>query len=443
MDWLARHTRDALQQRPGFPLCVAFSGGGDSTALLDVLASLPEARQRGLRALHVDHGMSPQSGAWANHCREMCARLDIALTVVRTDVDMQAGRGPEAAARDARLVVFAEHLAAGEVLLLAHHRDDQAETIVLKLLRGAGPHGLAGMREWRPLAQGSLWRPWLEVSRQTIHQWLIAHDIDFVDDPANDDPDMTRSWLRREIMPRISNQLPQATASIIQSGQLCADTRDYLDQQVSLLDRQVAADGSLDARDWLAQPRALRGLTLERWLHGQGLNAPTVPQRHDLERQIAQADPDRVPHLHWPGTDVRLWRGRMHAMQPLPSVAADWHHDWHGEPVDLPLGSLHLIAAPATASPLPHDAIPRKLADGALTVRLRRGGEYLHPAGDACGRELRYIFQQHGLPPWLRPYCPLIFKDETLLAVAGLCLSEEGDRFFAPLGVRPEWRYHV
>ena len=443
MDWLARHTRDALLQRPGFPLCVAFSGGGDSTALLHVLASLAEARQRGLRALHVDHGMSPHSGAWAEHCREVCARLDIALTVVSTEVDMQGGRGPEAAARDARLGVFADHLAAGEALLLAHHRDDQAETIVLKLLRGAGPHGLAGMRAWRALARGTLWRPWLEVSRQSIHEWLIAQDIDFVDDPANDDFDMTRSWLRREIMPRIVDHLPQATASILQSGQRCADTRDYLDQQVGLLDSQIAADGSLDAGKWLAQPRALRGLMLERWLHGQGLTAPTVAQRTELERQIRQADPDRVPHLHWPGTDLRLWRGRMHAMKPLPPVAADWQHDWRGDTVTLPLGTLQMADASASNNTPAADAISRALQGGALSIRLRRGGEYLHPAGDVCGRELRYIFQQHGLPPWLRPYCPLIFKDETLLAVADLCLSKEGESFFAPLGARPEWRYHV
>ncbi len=425
-------TRRALATLPGGSLCVAVSGGGDSSALLDVLAQLPEARERGLRAVHVDHGLNPCSGEWASRCRQFCTERQIDLDVLKVVV-AASGQGPEAAAREARLAALQQHLRDGEALLLAHHRDDQVETVLLKLLRGAGPHGLAGMQARRPFGLGWLWRPWLDVPHAAIADWLERQSIVPVADPANADPGMTRSWLRRQILPQIRGHLPQADASILQSAQHCAETRNFLDQQLDSLGPLIGTDDSLDAAAWLDLPAALRGLLLERWLHRKGLPAPTSAQRHELERQAATASEDRVPLLHWPGVDVRVWRGHMHAMAPLPEMPAHWQQAWDGRAMRLPLGTLALVPSRAPADkPPPH-----------FTVRLRRGGEYLHPAGDRCGRELRYIFQQHGLPPWLRPFCPLLYHGEELLAVADLCLTETGTKCFEALGVRPEWRYHV
>lgn len=425
-------TRRALAAHPDCGLCVAFSGGGDSSALLDVLARLPEARGRGLRAMHVDHGLHPRSHDWANQCRHFCAQRQLDLEVLRVRVDTR-GQGPEAAAREARLAALKAHLRDGEALLLAHHRDDQVETVLLKLLRGAGPHGLAGMRPWRVFGNGWLWRPWLDVPRSAIEHWLAQEQIAAIVDPANADRGMTRSWLRQEILPQFNRHLPQASASILQSAQRCAETRDFLDRQLDALAPLVGPDGSLDAAAWLDLPAALRGLLLERWLHQQGLAAPTTVQRAELERQAATASEDRLPRLHWPGVDVRVWRGRLYAMAPLPAVPANWQSEWRGQPVELPLGTLDLVPRGKPADP------PR----APITIRLRRGGEYLHPAGDTCGRELRYIFQQHGLPPWLRPWCPLLYRGDELLAVADLCLTQAGAELFDALGVRPEWRYHV
>lgn len=423
-------TGAALKRHAPGPLLAGFSGGHDSSALLDVLARLPDARRRGLRAIHVHHGLHADADAWAAHCRRFCSARAIPLQVARVRVQ-SGGTGPEDAARRARLAAFAAELQAGETLVLAHHRDDQAETILLKLLRGAGPHGLAGMRPRRPFAAGTLWRPWINTPRAQLQAWIDTHALDWIRDPANADPGMSRSWLRREIMPRLAAHLPQAAASIVHAGRLCAATRDHLDAEVATRLPALRRGATLDAAAWLAQPAALRTLLLERWLHDQGLRAPDQRQQQELERQAAGIRDGRAGHLHWDGTDVRIWRGALHAAAPLPALDPHWEAAWDGRPLRLPLGELRLTAA--AAAPLPQ----------ALHVRLRRGGEYLHRAGDPCGRELRYIFQQAGLPPWLRGRCPLIYRDAELLAVGDLAQTAAGAEFFATLGAQPEWRYHV
>lgn len=431
---LPEWTRTRLEQCPPGRLAVGFSGGRDSLALLDVLARLPEARARGLRAIHVNHGLHAEADRWTELCRQACAVRSVDLTVCAVRV-RALGQGPEAAAREARMEAFAEAITDGEILALAHHREDQEETVLLKLLRGAGPHGLAGMRAWRPLGAGSIWRPWLELPRREIDEWITAAGLTAIEDPANLDPGMTRSWLRREILPRIRAHLPQATASILHSAHIFADVRDHLDAGVAAASALIDHAHRLDANGWLALPAALRGLFLDHWLRLRGHDVPTIPQRTELERQVREAAPDAVPHLHWPGTDVRLWRGRLYAMAPLPPPPADWHRPWDGSPLALPLGTLSLQDRASGSAP------PNWPAN--ISVRLRRGGEYLHPAGDPHGRELRYIFQQADLPPWLRPFCPLVFAGDELLAVADLAVSTAGEALFDRLGARPEWRYDL
>jgi tRNA(Ile)-lysidine synthase len=417
---LLRHGDDA-------PLAVGFSGGGDSTALLHVLAQSPQARHRGLRAVHVDHGLHADSARWAEQCRGFCAALDVPLTVLRVRVERDRGEGTEASARRARYAAFAEALAPGESLLLAHHRDDQAETVLLKLLRGAGPAGLAGMREYRPFARGALWRPWLDVPRAGLREYLARHALPFVDDPANADDAYARSYLRREVLPRLAKHWPQAAQSIAHSAALCAAAADHLDAQAdAALACLLDDNGSLQAAGWLALDDAVRALALEHWLRRAALPAPTTAQRCELERQVAGSAADQLPRVAWPGAEVRLWRGRLHAMPPLPAAPAGWRREWHGETLPLPLGHLSLS--------------PNAVLDVPLEVRLREGGERIRPAGEAHTRELRDLFQQRGVAPWLRPFWPLLYRDGALLAIPGLCASADGMELFARLGARPEWR---
>lgn len=418
----------ALRERPEGGLCVAFSGGPDSTALLHALAALPVARARGLRALHVDHGLHAQSGAWAAHCLRFCATLSIGCEVLPVRVDRTTGTGLEAAARNVRYAALGDALHAGEWLLLGHHRDDQVETVLLKLLRGAGPEGLGGMRAVRPLGRGQLWRPLLALPRASLHGYIAAHGLACIDDPSNADRSLARNRLRHDILPQLAQTWPHAVDSILHSAALSRAAADTLQTQwlAALETLRDPRTGSLDATGWLALDAAVREPLLDHWLHAQGLSAPTAAQRRQIERQC-HARAGQQPCIRWPGTALHIWRGRLWARRPpAPARDAAWEHAWHGETVELPDGGTLALDPPGTLR------IP-------LQIRLRRGGERIKPDGDAHTRELRELFQRAGMPPWQRGSCPLVYAGDELVAVADRWLSARAVAMFDAAGSRPRW----
>jgi len=426
---LPDHLAAALADAVAAPLCAAFSGGPDSTALLHALAQSPVARERGLRALHVDHGLHADSPAWAEHCRRFCVGLGVPCTVLRVQVETHRGEGLEADARRARYAAFEQDLREGEWLLLAHHRDDQAETVLLKLLRGAGPEGLGGMRERRALGKGQLWRPLLALPRAQLRAHVEAHALPCIDDPSNADARLSRNYLRHEILPRLAAHWPQATDSILHSAGLSRAAADALRAQwlPAFARLHDPARGSLSMPGWLALAPALREPLLDHWLHGRGLPAPTAAQRRQIERQC-HAEPGRSPCIRWPGAELRIWKARLWALPPQLPVDPDWHCEWRGEPLTLPDGGSLRLSDPAARLSVP------------LHVRLRRGGEHIKPAGDAHTRELRDLSQQGELPPWQRLACPLLYVDGTLVAVADRWLSARGEALFEAAASRPRWQ---
>ncbi len=409
------------------PLCVAFSGGHDSSALLHALSRLVQPEQRRLRAVHVDHGLHPHSADWARWCARTCAELRVPLAVRHVHVDLR-DQGVEAAARHARYAAMKELLRDGELLLTAHHQDDQAETLLLKLLRGAGPHGLGGMRELRPLGAGQLWRPLLGLPGSVLRAYGQANDLRPIDDPANDDAGMARNVLRHSVLPAIQARWPHAASLLARAAGQQREVAAYLDAQVDIALRGVRAGPTLHAPAWLQLHDALRGLVLERWLHDQQLPAPTRPQRAQLECQLREARPGRQPRITWPGAEVRPWGGHLYAMQPLSSPPRDWQAEWHTPELQLPD---HAGRLAWTRTPQKHPA---------LSVRLDVRGARLKPAGDRFTREVRDLYQQARIPPWRRRRCPFIHDQHgTLLSVGGLWHSAEGQLLFEQIGACPLW----
>ncbi len=213
----------ALRDAPDAPLLVGLSGGLDSTVLLHALAADAAVRARGLRAIHVRHDLQPAAAAWAQHCVEFCAAMQVALQVVPVHVRLGSGLGLEGAAREARHAAFAAALAPAEVLVLAHHRDDQAETVLLRLLRASGSGGLAAMRGSRLFAQGRLWRPLLELPRAALLGYAQAHELRWIDDPSNADAAFDRNFLRHRVLPVLRTRWPGADAALARSAALLAE----------------------------------------------------------------------------------------------------------------------------------------------------------------------------------------------------------------------------
>jgi tRNA(Ile)-lysidine synthase len=404
----------ALAALPPGALVVGFSGGADSSVLLHALARLAPARARGLRAVHVDHGLHADSAAWSERCRAIAAGLDVPLDVVRVEVERDRGGGLEEAARYARRAAFEGALDRGAILALAHHRDDQAETVLLKLLRGAGPEGLGGMRSLRPFAHGSLWRPFLELPRSILLAYAHEHHLHWLEDPSNSDTALRRNFLRAEILPRLRTRWPDADAALAHSATWARNAADFIDAESrkALARLQGLDPATLAWRGWLALPDALRDPVLRLWLRELGLDEPAHFHVAEVERQSREADPDRLPCVRFAATELRRYRNLLYALRPLPPLADDWQVEWDGDAtLSLPGGGTLALAAPRQVDP-------------PLRVRYRRGGERIKPAGSAHTRELRLLLQEAGVPPWLRERIPLIFRGDELIAVGDLFRSD-------------------
>lgn len=426
---LPEHLAEALRVLPPGPLCVGYSGGLDSHALLHALAALPEARTRGLGAIHVDHGLHADSADWAQHCQATAANLQLPLRIVRVAVPRERGEGLEAAARAARLEAFRRHLPAGATLVLAHHADDQTETVLLKLLRGGGPEGLRGMRAWRPLGTHGLWRPLLALPRTALQAYAKAHALQWIDDPSNADPRHARNFLRQAVLPTLRTRWPQLDRAIGHSARWQAAAAEQLDGDAAcaLAQLQGLDPATLDWAGWLALGDALRPLTLRAWLRALGLPPPEHVHIDQLERQLRQAQDDRNPCVGWNGAELRRYRDRLYALAPQVPPPPDWEQSWDGmSTLPLPPGCGRLSLSALPQHPL------------ALTVRLRRGGERLRPSSHAHTRDLRDLLQQAGVPPWLRGRLPLVYAGTELLAVADLWQTDAAERLFeGPLHYEP------
>lgn len=394
-------------------LVVGLSGGLDSRLLLHALARVAPGCGVALRAVHVHHGLSAQADAWAAAAETFCAEEGVPLTVCRVQVARDVA-SLENAAREARQAAFARELRAGEALLLAQHRDDQAETVLFRLLRGAGLSGLGAMRPVSALALAGgcrvpLWRPFLALPRGALEAQARAAGLAWVEDESNADIRLDRNYLRHEILPRLTARWPAAARTLAATAARLQEAEDLLREHAAeLADGCIDAAGRLDADALRALSPARQRLLLRFWLQGRGLPLPDAAVLEAIRTEAVPAAPDAMPCVRWRGGEVRRFRGRLHALAPLAVVPAGWHGEWRPEaPLMLPDGRrLRLEGAGAPPAP--------------WQVRYRRGGERLRAAPGAPSRALGTWLQEQGVPPWERSRLPLVFAGGELVAVGDL-----------------------
>lgn len=417
--------------------CVGFSGGLDSAVLLHALARRRDALDAPLEAVHVDHALLPDAEAWTTHCRTVCDRLDVPLRVVQVDAASRRGLlGLEAAARVARYAALAEHLVPGACLLTAHHRDDQAETVLLQLLRGSGPAGVAAMPRVAPLGPGRLVRPLLDVDRADLLAYAAAHAIAFVQDSSNADPRLARAYLRAEVLPRLATHWPGVRRTLARAARHAADA-------AAIVAERAAQDllGIAGPTPWqvstvllarLSPPR--RRAVLRHWCHARGIPVPDTARLDAILAQLATARAGHAIAVGWPGGAFRRYRDTLYLLPELPPHDAGLCLPWDGaQPLALPsgLGTLCL----ASGGPLRREA----LAAGA-EVRFRAAGLRCAAAGRRGHRDLKHLFQEAGVPPWLRDRFPLIFVGGNLACVGDRWVCAEFAVRDVAGGLRVEWQ---
>lgn len=405
------------------PLCVALSGGMDSVVLLHGLVL--QKRFSSIRALHINHQLSDNADSWQRHCETLCASLDVPLTSISVDVLSELGQnleGLESTARNCRYQAFEKNIAAGETFLLAHHADDQYETMLLRLMRGAGPSGLSGIPARRGLGLGRLYRPLLALPRQALLDYAKASQLSWVEDESNRDSRFDRNFCRNEVLPLLATRWPSYRSCWAKSSQLLGEA-DELMQALAELDIADAATKessilNLGALQLLSRSR-LRN-AIRHWLLSLGLD--DVGWRKLNAIVVAFDATEQKTRTLVQANDFRLivYAGKLYALPPAQALikqSLPWQLDTQ-ECVLPGNGCLRLISSVS----MPTMSIDRSRMKDAQ-IRYRQGGEELKMPGRPT-KSLKKLLQEAGIEPWLREQLPLIYIAEQLAFVPGIGVAE-------------------
>jgi tRNA(Ile)-lysidine synthase len=429
--------RDRLNDlvRPGERLVLGYSGGVDSTVLLHVLAGLRDSMRLALSALHVNHHLSANADAWATFCQNAARALDVPCRVV--DVRVERGNSLERAARDARYAAL--RAAGADCIVLAHTLDDQAETVLQQLLRGAGVKGLAGM----PLVRAGdarggvpILRPLIGVAREDIERFAIARRLRWVEDESNENTNLMRNWLRHDVLPLLEQRVAAARTTLARGATNMAEAAALLDDLA-----RIDAGSSLGSRSLsLEALRALsppRAKNLLRFLIGrEGWPMPSSQRLGEALRQALEARRDAAVRVDLGACELRRHAGAVHLLPRSTILGVPPSLAWRGE---------EAIAVPGwgtlTMTRTHGEGLSAaRLADTAVTIRPRVGGERLQPHPGRPRRTVKNLLQEAGLPPWERERLPYLYCGETLVCVPGVAIDCRFGASHGEPALLPTWR---
>jgi tRNA(Ile)-lysidine synthase len=393
---------------------VAFSGGLDSTLLLHALVRAESAVP--IVAIHIDHGLHADSAEWSAHCARVAAALGVEFIARELRLEPDAGRSLEARARDARYAALTAQVGHGDVVLTAHHADDQLETVLFRLVRGTGVRGLTAIHARQALGAGRLVRPLLEFTRAEVRSEAVVLGLDWLEDPSNADTRFDRNLLRAECLPPLLARWPQAGVVANRLARLMGEAESVL--------ADVAADDLASAEDAARIPverltalsEARRNNALRHAVRRLGLPVPNATQLAGLGRALAARD-DAETAVRWPGAEARIYRRRLYLLAPPERTVQDPARLSADRALAFAGGELRLVATDDYG-------IPDRWARDGLDVAFRTGGERFRPYRSPHHKPLKQWFQERGIVPWMRGRIPLLFHDDRLVAVGDLGLAD-------------------
>ncbi len=395
-------------------LWVAYSGGLDSTVLLHALAELASQGQlkQPLHAIHIHHGLSPHADAWQAHCAEHAARWGVIFESTTVNAQPKTGESPEATARNARYQAMATRMGTGDLLLTGHHQDDQAETLLIQLLRGSGVKGLAAMPHSHLFANGTLMRPLLACSRQALQAYAEYHQLRWVEDESNNNDAYDRNFLRNQIIPQLQQRWPSVNATLSRSASHCAQSAQLCDELAAQDLQNIVLNNpaTLPVKAILTLNSARQNNLLRYWISNQKLPLPTTQQLQQIT-QLLTAKVDTMPLVAWPGAELRRFAGKLYLMPPLTAHDASQVLAWPASQPSLTIESLGLTLQRSELT---------TAKDQDLQIRFRQGGESIRLPNKAHHTALKKLFQQYGVPPWQRNRLPLLYREGELIEIVGL-----------------------
>ena len=402
---------------PGAHLALGLSGGLDSVTLLSILLELAPALKFSLRAVHVNHGISPNAARWAEFCGGLCTRLGVPLQLESVDISPHRHLGLEGAARRSRHEAFARVDA--DFVVLAQHSDDQAETLLLRLLRGAGLRGLAAMSALRsiPGMRARLLRPLLAVSRAEIETHARLRGLEWVEDESNADTIRRRNFLRRDVFPLLERQFPGARATVARAAAHLAEARELLDEMARAdFERCAGAEGvNVAGLRGLGEARAKN--LLRYWCETKNIEPLSAARTGELLRQLSESRPDARIGLAVPGWTFLRYRERLYLRHASETIGRNLCEVWDGA------NALPMLSLGGVLKFKPEEGRGLSLAKlraGRVTVRLRQGGERLRLDARRPRRTLKNLFQERGVPPWRRDRLPLVYCGDELVSAPGI-----------------------
>jgi len=402
---------------------VAFSGGIDSSVLLHALAESRKVHRTPILAIHINHGLHEDASDWEAHCRKVAADLDVPFIGETVEIDDKSGLGLEATARQARYDAFRDIAEEDDWLLSAHHEDDQAETLLLNLMRGSGLAGIAGIGALQRFARGMLARPLLGVSGGSIKAYAEEQELRWIDDPSNLDTRFDRNFLRRDLIPALAERWPGVAQRLAKSAELAAEASEMLNDLAQLDIANIATGVMPDKLDieGLKSLSEKRQRNLLRYAARQcGLPPPPATRLQQITHELIPARVDAQPLVGWPGAEVRRYRDKLYLLAEVPDEEAlattkltadgDWLDLGQGR------GQMRLEAGV-------DGGIDCELVEGGLDLRFRQGGEEFCPVGRQRTHKLKKLLQEDGVVPWMRQRIPLLYSGDSLVAVGDLWIA--------------------
>lgn len=411
---------DVVRLSSGRRIWLAYSGGIDSHVLLHLLATSNASELADLQVVHIDHGLQSASKKWAAHCARVCQALKVHFHSLKVNVIEIASLGLEAAARKARYDGIATLINSDDVVLTAQHQHDQAETLLLQLLRGAGPKGLSAMASQSQLNTVSLIRPLLYVAQADIVAYAKQHQLQWIDDPSNVETRFNRNYIRHNLWPLIEQRWPSAEKTLSRTAQHCAEATELMAELAQQdLPMLLTSKNALSISALLTLSPARQRNVLRYYIESQHY---ALPSTHNLQRiidEVCLAEGDKTPLVSWHRVEVRRYQDELYLMPPLRPHKPNEVAQCEGlAPVLLATGDI-LVWQENKGHGLSLKTISQP-----LTIHFRRGGERILLSGQSHHKSLKHLFQQWQIPIWQRDRIPLVFCDDVLVAVVGYAYAD-------------------